>query len=186
MSHCQLSKEERIQLEAYLRADFDQKEIASRLERSESTISREIWRNGDPVTGHYDARAAHQRTRKRRRKPNKKLATDPNLAESVMDMLISNHWSPDEIAGVLCDQGIAIHFMTIYRWIYAERRELILFLRHGKKHRWRRKRKWGQPLFLSLLWSSHSPLYLFKSKFFNRLLYPTISTEWNIFCNRSF
>lgn len=139
MSHRQLSKEERIQLEAYLRAGFDQKEIASRLERSESTISREIWRNGDPVTGRYDARAAHQRTGRRRRKPDKKLSKDPDLAQSITDMIIGNHWSPDEIAGVMNETGTAIHFMTIYRWIYSERRELIRFLRHGKKYRWRRK-----------------------------------------------
>lgn len=139
MSHRQLSKEERIQLEAYMRAGFDQKECALRLERSESTISREIWRNGDPVTGRYDARSAHLHAGRRRRKPDKVLEKNPVLAQSVVDMIISNHWSPDEIAGVLQDKGTAIHFMTIYRWIYAERRELIRFLRHGKKYRWRRK-----------------------------------------------
>lgn len=140
MSHSQLSKEERISLEAYLLAGFDQKECASRLCRNESTISREIWRNGDPATGRYDARAAHQRTHKRRRKPDKILASNPKLAEEIVDMLISNYWSPDEIAGVLKEQGIEIHFITIYRWIYTERRDLIPFLRHGKKYRWRRKR----------------------------------------------
>lgn len=141
MSHRQFSKEERIQLEAYLQAGFDQKECASRLERSESTISREIWRNGDPETGHYDARAAHQRTCKRRRKPDKKLKKDPELAQSITDMIISKHWSPDEIAGIMNEEKKKkiIHFITIYRWIYSERRELIPFLRHGKKYRWRRK-----------------------------------------------
>lgn len=140
MSYAQFSKEERFKLEAYLSAGFDQKECALRLSRSESTISREIWRNGDPATGHYDARAAHRRTRKRRRKPDKILASNPTLAEEIVDMLISNYWSPDEIAGVLNEKNVPIHFMTIYRWIYDERRDLIPFLRHGKKYRWRRKR----------------------------------------------
>lgn len=140
MSHCQLSKEERLRLEAYLEARFDQKECASRLQRSESTISREIWRNSDPVTGHYDARAAHRRARKRRRKPDKKIEGDPTVRDAIIDMLIGKHWSPDEIAAVLREKNDAIHFMTIYRWIYSERRELIPFLRHGKKYRWRRKR----------------------------------------------
>lgn len=140
MSYGQLSKEERFKLEAYLQAGFDQKECASRLARSESTISREIWRNSDPVTGGYDARSAHQRTRKRRRKPDKKLERDQELAKTVVDMIVSHHWSPDEITGVLKEKDVAIHFITIYRWIYTERRDLIPFLRHGKKYRWRRKR----------------------------------------------
>ncbi len=141
MSNRQFSKEERIQLEAYLRAGFDQRECALRLVRSESTVSREIWRNGDPETGHYDAKTAHQRTCKRRRKPDKKLENDPEFAERIVEMIVGKHLSPEQIAGTLLNEPkeIPLHFMTIYRWIYAERRELIPFLRHGKKHRWRRK-----------------------------------------------
>lgn len=142
MSHRQFNKEERIQLEAYLRAGFDQKECALRLERSESTISREIWRNGDPDTGHYDAKAAHQRTDKRRRKPDNKVESNPELADRIVTMIVGSHWSPEEISGILNNEKKKpiIHFMTIYRWIYAKRRDLIPFLRQGKKHRWRRKR----------------------------------------------
>jgi IS30 family transposase len=140
MSYTQFSKEERFKIEACLLAGFNQKECALRLSRSESTVSREIWRNSDPDTGHYDARCAHQRTRKRRRKPDKKLSGNQELTQTIADWIISKYWSPEEIAGVLRKQDADIHFMTIYRWIYAERRDLIPFLRHGKKYRWRRKR----------------------------------------------
>lgn len=140
MSHTELSKEERVKLESYLEAGLEQKECASRFGRDAGALSREIRRNRDPVTGLYNAKRAHERTRQRRRKPKKKLETDTDL-QSYVIAKIMDHWSPEQIAGRLeHEQGErVIHFDTIYWWIYQKRPELIVFLRRGKKRQWRRK-----------------------------------------------
>lgn len=139
MSHSQLTKEERIRIESYLEAGFTQEQIAGKLNRDKGTISREIARNSDP-DGHYDARRAHARSKRRRYKSPKKLETDPKLQQYVIDRLIA-HDSPEEISGRLKRKRKkkVIHFDTIYWWIYQERRDLIIFLRQGKKQRWRRR-----------------------------------------------
>ena len=113
------------------------RECALRLGRSSSTISREIARNGPRV---YESRRAHAYARKRRYRPPKKLEIDLNLQRHVVDRLFE-HDSPEEIAGRLAEERgkKVIHFDTIYWWIYQERRELIPFLRQGRKRRWRRK-----------------------------------------------
>lgn len=140
MSHSQLSKEERLKLEAYRDAGCTQEQVAGKLGRNKSTIFREIERNSDPETGRYDARRAHTHSKRRRYKPPKKLETDRVLQQHVVDQLLE-HDSPEEIAGRLEEERgeKIIHFDTIYWWIYQERRDLIPFLRQGKKRRWRRK-----------------------------------------------
>ena len=65
MSYTQISKEERLKLESYLEAGLTQECAAGKLGRSKGTISREIRRNGNLVTGRYDARAAHTRSKRR-------------------------------------------------------------------------------------------------------------------------
>ena len=139
MSHSQLSKEERIVLEAHLSDGLTQEEAAVKLGRSKSTISREIERNSDEDIP-YNARVAHAKTKRRRYKPPKKLEIDQVLRQHVVDRLIE-HDSPEQIAGHLKEERgkKIIHLDTIYWWIYQERRDLIPFLRQGKKRRWRRK-----------------------------------------------
>lgn len=139
MSYTQISKEERIKLESYLEAGLTQECAAGKLGRSKSTVSREIERNTDS-SGRYDARRAQKCMRRRHYKPPKKLETNLELQEHVVRRLLQ-HDSPEEIAGKLtkrCGERI-IHFDTIYWWIYQERPELRIWLRHGKKYRWRRK-----------------------------------------------
>src|SRR3989338_6889291 len=139
MSHCQISKEERIKLETHLIDGLNQEQLAEKLGRSKGTISREIHRNSDP-DGTYHARRAHARAQRKRYKPPKKLEADLVLQQHVVDRLIE-HDSPEQIAGRLKEKRgkKIIHYGTIYWWIYQERRDLIPFLRQGKKRRWRRK-----------------------------------------------
>lgn len=137
MSYRQLSKEERIKLESYLEAGLTQGACALRLGRSPGTISRELQRNGPWV---YDGKRAQASTKKRRRKPPMKLEEDAILQTYVVDALLKG-WSPEQIAGRLAlEQGQRVmHHDTIYWWIYLKRRDLIVWLRRGKKRQWRRK-----------------------------------------------
>ena len=73
--------------------------IAARLNRSPSTISRELRRNlleGD--LGRYDPGLAHARAReqaRRRRRPI--LARDPEL-RAVVQAQLEEQWSPEQIS----------------------------------------------------------------------------------------
>jgi Helix-turn-helix domain len=74
-------------------------EVARRLGRSPSTVSRELRRNLRPHDGGaYDADLAHARARERaRRHPASRLAVDQELRQVVQDKL-ELEWSPEQIA----------------------------------------------------------------------------------------
>ncbi|MER5200758.1 IS30 family transposase [Streptomyces sp. NPDC002755] len=78
------------------------REIAGRLGRAPSTVSRELRRNSRPHDyGRYDADLAHHRGRERAGRPRRsKLATDPELKAEVQSKL-DLEWSPEQIAAHL-------------------------------------------------------------------------------------
>jgi len=106
---------------AQLRGEkFDQQEIATRLRRSPSTISRELSRNG--VGGEYFPAQAHARAvRRRRERPLTRKMDRPQTTDFVTSGL-ADQWSPDQIAGRLKrehpDDGRRhVSATTIYHWI---------------------------------------------------------------------
>ncbi len=102
--------------------------IASQLNRSPSTISREIKRNG----GYDDYRAAHadQTAWDRACRPKLcKLATNPSLSRKVAAKLMKN-WSPEQIAGWLkrtCpnNESSQVSHETIYRSLFIQTRGVL-------------------------------------------------------------
>ncbi|MFD3536989.1 transposase [Streptomyces sp. NPDC058664] len=78
------------------------REIALRLERSPSTVSRELRRNSLPHDSDiYDADLAHHRFLERNGRPRRvKLAADPELKVEVQPKLALG-WSPEQIAAHL-------------------------------------------------------------------------------------
>ena len=76
------------------------REVARRLGRSASTVSRELRRNIRPHDGHvYDGDLAHARARERARRTRpSRLAVDAELRQVVQDKL-ELEWSPEQIAG---------------------------------------------------------------------------------------
>ncbi len=97
--------------------------IAARLDRSASTISRELRRNARTTkqwSGPYDGERAHGLTARRRRwNARFKLARQPDLAADVRQRLAMGQ-SPEQIAGRLArEQGrTIISHESIYRFIY--------------------------------------------------------------------
>ena len=122
--------------------------IAQRLERSPSTVSREVTANGG--RGGYRIWPAHQRARARTRRPKLSKLDDPVLCEKVTSWL-EEFWSPDEISRRLRrefpdDPTMQISHETIYQSLYVQgrgelRRELARCLRSGRT----RRRSQGQP-----------------------------------------
>ncbi|WP_156887020.1 helix-turn-helix domain-containing protein, partial [Pleomorphomonas oryzae] len=85
--YSQLSLRERVTVELLHREGLSVRSIAARLERSASTISRELRRNAKPTkqwSGPYDGERAHRLAARRRQWDTRfKLARQPDLAADV-------------------------------------------------------------------------------------------------------
>lgn len=120
-----LSPSERDHLAVWKAEGVSNKECARRLDRSVSTIGRELKRNswkGD----HYVAIHAQGNADRREHEKayGKQELKNPEVYEYVTDKLRGG-WSPDQIAGKLRlihpkDRYWGITAETIYRWIYQE------------------------------------------------------------------
>ena len=102
--------------------------IASQLDRSPSTISREIKRNGG--YDHYRATQADQAAWDRACRPKLcKLACYPSLSRKVATKLMRN-WSPEQIAGWLKrtypdNENNQVSHETIYRSLFIQTRGVL-------------------------------------------------------------
>jgi len=115
----QLSLDERCEI-ARLQADGSSlRQIAAALDRSPSSISREVRRNSGRVIG-YKPKHAQDQTRERRW-TGSRLEKDPGLRRTVFDRLAKG-WSPEQVAGRLALEAgrKVISYETIYRFIYAQ------------------------------------------------------------------
>jgi transposase, IS30 family len=119
--------------------------IARKLGRDPSTISRELRRNADPVTGSYRPFTAHRRALGRGPRPRPgKLAADLEL-RTMVQQLLDRWWSPEQICHELRRRFPGQperHLVpeTIYQAIYVQgrgglRRELHRALRTGRAMR---------------------------------------------------
>ncbi|MGH9122769.1 MAG: IS30 family transposase, partial [Acidimicrobiales bacterium] len=123
-------------------------ELARRLSRPTSTVSREVNRCGGREA--YRASAAQSAARCRARRPKaRKLVINAALAK-VVSAGLEKRWSPAEVAARLVldhpdDQAMRVSHETIYTSLYLQgkgglRRELISALRSGRLRRRPRRR----------------------------------------------
>jgi transposase, IS30 family len=116
----QLSLEERCTI-AYLQASGQSiRQIAANLDRSASTISRELKRNMGTHVGYKPDYAAEQAWARRWR--GSRLVRQPELQKLVLNRLAMGRWSPEQIAARLAREqsNLRISHESIYRFIYAE------------------------------------------------------------------
>jgi IS30 family transposase len=142
-SPLRLRGSEREEVSRGLRVGESVRQIADRLERAPSTISREIRRNGGRDA--YRAHRAHAAARERERRPRRtRLARNPALRAEV-ERLLRLRWSPVQISRRLrlehpADEEMRVSHETIYRALYIQgrgelRRELAACLRTGRAQR---------------------------------------------------
>ena len=120
--------------------------IARSLQRTPSSISREIRQSGVVELKYYRAIFAQWESNKSRHKlrRNRKLARNAPLRNFVLTHL-AKHWSPEQIAKRLIllypnDMSMHISHETIYSYIYVLPRgrlkcRLVSYLRRAHKHR---------------------------------------------------
>jgi IS30 family transposase len=132
MNYTHLTQEERYQIYTLLREGFSKRYIAWRLNRSPSTISREIKRNR--ARNGYFAKHAHKLARRRHHSNPKRIPCD--IWVQVIAYL-ELQWSPEQIAS-----QVAVSLHSIYRFIQQDKSkggDLYLHLRFRNQ----RKRKYG-------------------------------------------
>ena len=147
-----LSMQDREEI-AVLRGHASCREIAAKLGRAPSTVSRELRRNAPRSHGsRYRATSAQAMADMRARRPKSaKLAADGPLRHYVQDKLAGDErWSPEQIARRIRvdfpdDEDMRISHEAIYRSLYVQgrgalRRELTTCLRTGRAMRKPRRR----------------------------------------------
>ena len=128
------------------------RQIAARLERAPSTVSRELARNGG--RHRYRAQAADAAAFGRAQRPKPaKLVLQPRL-RAVVEAKLALRWSPQQIAGWLLlaypqDPVMRVSHETIYLSLFVQsrgalRRELQRCLRTGRAMRYPRGKRLPQ------------------------------------------
>jgi IS30 family transposase len=141
-----LSMAEREEISRGVAAGLSYRQIAARLGRAPSTVSRELVRNGG--RHRYRAQAADAAAFQHAQRPKPaKLVTQPRL-RAVVEAKLAVRWSPEQIAGWLPlahpqDPVLRVSHETIYLSLFVQsrgalRRELQRCLRTGRAMRYPR------------------------------------------------
>src|SRR2546421_622318 len=125
----QLSLEERCTIARLQTEGHSVRQMAAALDRTPSTISREVKRNSGREVGYKPGYAEEQA--KARRWVGSRLEREPKLRRTVLQRL-AHGWSPEQVAGRLArEEGDrVISYESIYRFIYAQ-------IARTKDYRWR-------------------------------------------------
>ncbi len=138
-----LSRQEREEISRGVRAGESLRQIAVRLGRSASTVSREVARNGGR-RGYRGWRAEQAAWQRARRPKPRKLQLDPVLA-AVVERMLAERLSPQQASARLRlefphDARMQVSPETIYQSLYLQgrgglRKELAAALRSGRAQR---------------------------------------------------
>jgi IS30 family transposase len=138
-----LTDGEREEISRGLMASLSMREIARRLNRSCSTISREIARNGGSVG--YRAMLAESRAWDRAKRPKTCLLASRTGLQHEVARKLQDDWSPEQISGWLKetyrdDKSMQVSHETIYRSLFFQARgvlkkELVAHLRSRRMMR---------------------------------------------------
>jgi transposase, IS30 family len=135
-----LTVQERERIAVWKGQGLSLREIAQKVGRHASTLSRELNRNRS-LHGYWPHKAS-ERARWRECNSHTRLRLKSRTIRHEIEQMLQKGWSPELAAGRLRRQHPElplINHESIYQWIYAERRDLVRYLAHA--HR-KRKRRW--------------------------------------------
>ena len=151
MSYVQLTSEERYVIYHLKLYRLSLREIARRLGRHHTTISRELKRNGPIIPSWpYWHQGAHQQAMARRKIPRHYRRRSHAPLLRYVERKLHDDWSPDVIAARLqqeypADYRMRVSIETVYRWVYRDASQggqLFTCLCRCHKRR-RRQRRYG-------------------------------------------
>lgn len=140
-SYGHLSPEERDEIAMLYAQDVSLNDIAKRLKRSTSTVSREIQRNGSQITIVYHARQAQQRATERNSQSHSRARLKNTGIRRYVISKVKHGWSPEQIAGRLPTKhpDWKISHEAIYQYIYDKNvrleEDLVPYLARGHSKR---------------------------------------------------
>ena len=140
MSRITLS--ERIKISEFAAGQFGIRRIAQKLNRSPSTISEEIRREG-MILNSYDPLKADLNAKLKQGASRRSCKIEGALKECIDLLLLEKRWSPEQICNYLkqkypSDTSLHICHETVYRYIYqSDMRDL--YAKHLRRRRKKRK-----------------------------------------------
>ena len=142
-----MSQEERDKIAVFINRGKSLREIAIELDRSPSSVSRELKRNSRS-RAQYRPHRAHERALKRQLESHKRVRLKSHALRLEVERLLQLGWSPEIIAGRL-RQRVDLprtNYESIYQWIYEKSPTLISCLVRSHRARWPKgKRARGRP-----------------------------------------
>lgn len=144
MSYRQVTERERYFISGALGKGLSKTFIAHALDRSRSTIQREINRNKDR-RGHYKPLIAHDKAEFRKKESRRKTYFTEAQLSLVWEKLRVD-WSPEQISLRFAQLGqLQIHWVTIYRQIRRDRRKGGQIFKHLRQAHRKRRKGYGKP-----------------------------------------
>ena len=137
MAHKHIGPEDWPIIARMLKAGFSGSEIARTLGKDASAVNRHIKQNGG--RDGYDVREVRRRKHHTRITAMECIRVLKGTLLRTVTKLLKEHYSPEQIAGVLEQKGVPIVASTIYRYIKERAPHLKKYLR-SQKGKYRRKR----------------------------------------------
>lgn len=157
-----LAYEQRCQIYALLKRNFNKSQIAATIGVNQSTVSREILRNKGKRGYRYKQAQARAICRRfKASSPPRKMT--PDITLYVEQMLRDFQWSPEQIAGRLhIIYGTKVSHESIYRYIWDDKKMGGTLYKHlrrsGKKYNKRSGKQAGRGLILGRIGIEERPV----------------------------
>jgi len=140
-----LTNYEREQIAVHVALGLTVREIARRIGRDHSVVSRELSRNSGQLST-YEAKSAQYYAERRSHKTNVRKITKHIELKWYIRAKLAEKWSPEQIAGRLKTnppkrlKGLHVSYEAIYQWIYEASPKGEPWLYHSlrRKHKERR------------------------------------------------
>ena len=143
-TYTHLSPEERDEIAVLFAQGISLNNIAIRLRRSVSTISREREGNGSPIYDVYHAHRAQQRAAERKSNAHRRPRLKNSAIRRYVTSMVKQGWSPEQITGRLSTDypRLSISHEAIYQYLYdrnvRQRQDLVPYLARAHKRRQRK------------------------------------------------
>jgi transposase, IS30 family len=143
MSYKHFSILERTELYALrVTAQLSMSAIAAKMNRSKSTISRELKRNTDERYKIYLPDTAQEKMKERREKSKGRFKKIESTTIEEIKERLKQHHSPEQIAGRMKQEGKAsASYETIYMMIYGNHQEMGIYQQYLRQKQKKRRRK---------------------------------------------